>query len=234
MPVAWAPYARAFVQEAVTFTTSDGYRLEGRLATPADPGLVAVVCHPHPLMEGSMSSLLVPTIQRALAAADVAALRFNFRGVGRSEGRFDNGRGEQKDVLAAVSLLRERWPGVPVAVCGWSFGARVSLAAVAGDPDVVAYVAVAPPAGDQSEKAKELGLDPVIVEPAAERVESWDARRMVVIGTEDQISRVEDVRSWALQAMGPETEVQVVEGADHVFNGLHHDLAERVVRFVTA
>src|SRR5881397_2599421 len=94
--------------ETIMFTSSDGLRLEGRLATPeAEPSGGAIICHPHPQYGGSMSSKLVPAIQRALVAAGWAALRFNFRGVGRSEGSFDGGGGEVFDALGALARVRE-------------------------------------------------------------------------------------------------------------------------------
>ena len=91
----------------MTIEVEAGVALEGRLLRPAGPPAgAAVVCHPHPLMAGSMSSLLIPTIQRALAAAGWLALRFNFRGVGRSTGAFDRGLGELQPEIETLTRSR--------------------------------------------------------------------------------------------------------------------------------
>jgi len=81
---------------------------------PANAGF-AVVCHPHPLYGGTMTNKVVHTVARSLQEQGMPTVRFNFRGVGRSAGQFDEGRGETADALAVVAWGRERWPGVPTA-----------------------------------------------------------------------------------------------------------------------
>src|SRR5262245_31398580 len=114
--------------ETIMFTSADGLALEGRLSIPdnADALGAVVLCHPHPQYGGSMSSRLIPALQRVLVAAGWAALRFNFRGVGRSEGSYDGGSGEVGDVLGALARVRTVVPE-PAAVVGWSFGGLVGL-----------------------------------------------------------------------------------------------------------
>src|SRR5919109_4257794 len=133
--------------ETIAFTSDDGLKLEGRLAIPEGvvPAGGAVVCHPHPQYGGTMSSRLVPAMQRALVNAGWAALRFNFRGVGRSEGSFEGGLGEVDDVLGAFEVVRQAQDG-PIAAVGWSFGALIALNAVGKDRDVASLTGVAPPA----------------------------------------------------------------------------------------
>ena len=219
----------------MTFATSDGVRLEGRLLAPAEPRGAAVVCHPHPLLQGSMSSLLVPMIQRALAAAGWAALRFNFRGVGRSEGRFEEGRGEQRDVRAALDFLEARFPDKPLAAAGWSFGSLVSLAAGAGDSRVRVFVAVAPPVRVQDEDAAldRYGIPRIPIQPVPERLAGWDVRALAIIGDRDEFTTPDRVRAWAEETLPQRMAVEVFEDADHVFNGRQHELADRVAAFVS-
>lgn len=87
-------------------------QLEALLETPpdvADPATVAVVCHPHPLHGGTMKNKVAHTVARSFLDLGAAVLRFNFRGVGRSEGVFDDGRGELDDALAAIDWIQARW-----------------------------------------------------------------------------------------------------------------------------
>jgi alpha/beta superfamily hydrolase len=101
-------------------------RLEALLEEPEDraPLLAALVCHPHPLYGGTMHNKVVHRLARGLRSAGAVALRFNFRGVARSEGRHGNFLGEIEDARAALAWLRERYPELPFALAGFSFGAR--------------------------------------------------------------------------------------------------------------
>ena len=101
-----------------------GITLEGRLSVGAAPG-GAVITHPHPLFGGTMANNVVLTAVRALAARGMAALRFNFRGGGRSTGVYGGGVDEAEDVAAALAFLKSRTPG-PHHVIGYSFGAAVA------------------------------------------------------------------------------------------------------------
>ena len=101
-----------------------GISLEGRLSVGAAPG-GAVITHPHPLFGGTMANNVVLTAVRALAARGMSALRFNFRGVGRSTGVYGGGVDEEEDVAAALAFLKSRTPG-PHYVIGYSFGAAVA------------------------------------------------------------------------------------------------------------
>jgi len=100
--------------------------LEALLEEPghSEPGLCAVVCHPHPLYGGTMHNKVVYRLARGLRHAGAAVLRFNFRGVGLSQGEHGHLEGEIEDARAALGWLRERYPGLPFALAGFSFGAR--------------------------------------------------------------------------------------------------------------
>ena len=111
-------------------------QLEAILREPQSPIAAAVVCHPHPRGGGTMNNNVVYRAAKALVDNGVAALRFNFRGVGASTGAFDDGVGEQEDVRAAIDFVRARYPELPLWVVGFSFGARVGLTVGASTPDV--------------------------------------------------------------------------------------------------
>ena len=105
--------------------------LEALLESPKErlPVGCAVVCHPHPLYGGTMQNKVAHTLARAFVRQDMAALRFNFRGVGKSDGVFDDGVGELDDALVAVNWMRERAPGLPLWLAGFSFGAAIAVRA---------------------------------------------------------------------------------------------------------
>jgi alpha/beta superfamily hydrolase len=105
----------------------DHGELEAILKEPAAPIAAAVLCHPHPLGGGTMNNNVVYRAAKALNDAGVAVLRFNFRGVGASTGRHDGGAGEEDDALAALDVIAQRHPGLPLWMAGFSFGARVGL-----------------------------------------------------------------------------------------------------------
>jgi alpha/beta superfamily hydrolase len=102
-------------------------RLEALLEEPLDrePWCAAVVCHPHPLHGGTLHNKVVYRLARGLRRAGLVVLRFNYRGVGRSQGEYGNLEGEIEDARAAIEWLRARHPGLPYALAGFSFGARV-------------------------------------------------------------------------------------------------------------
>lgn len=104
-------------------------QLEALLEEPedADPREACLVCHPHPLFGGTMHNKVVYRIARGMRRAGAVVLRFNFRGVGRSEGVHDHGPGEVEDARTALRFLRERYPGLPYSMAGFSFGSRIIL-----------------------------------------------------------------------------------------------------------
>ncbi len=122
-------------------------RLEGELSLPdeAEPRALCVVAHPHPLHGGNMHSSVVYRVARGMKAAGVAALRFNFRGVGTSAGTHDGGRGEVDDMRSACDWLAAERPGLPLWGAGFSFGARAALMAAGEDERLARALLVALP-----------------------------------------------------------------------------------------
>ena len=179
-------------------------RLEAVLTRPeAPPVAAAVVCHAHPLHGGMMHFKVVFRAAKALQSARVAALRFNFRGVGRSEGAFDHGAGEQEDARAALFEMQQRHPGLPLALGGFSFGSAIALRVAARDARVRAVFALGYP----------LHRD-------EGRVPLGDVRqpRLFVQGERDEFGSGEDLRAL-VEPLPPPRELVVVPGADHFFGG---------------
>ncbi len=180
-----------------------GITLEGRLSPGAAPG-GAVITHPHPLFGGSMANNVVLTAVRALAARGMSALRFNFRGVGRSTGTYGGGLEEADDVAAALEFLKSRAPG-PHYVVGYSFGAAVAGRALLTGPAADGAIFVAPPISfmDLSFLPRVPGL------------------RLIIVGDRDELCPLASLQALmaSSQPSFGETraEVRVIEGADHFF-----------------
>jgi alpha/beta superfamily hydrolase len=122
-------------------------RLEAILKEPRDSIVkgVALVLHPHPLGGGTMHNKVVFRAAAALNDAGLITLRINFRGVGQSTGDHDEGRGELADVHAGLDYLAENYPGQPITLCGFSFGARVGMEVGISDARVVNLISIGTP-----------------------------------------------------------------------------------------
>ncbi len=121
-------------------------RLEAILKEPAGERKgVALVCHPHPLGEGTMHNKVVFRTAAGLLDAGLLALRFNFRGVGLSTGTHDDGNGEKEDVRTALDFLAGEYPGEPITLAGFSFGSRFGTEVGIGDSRVVRMISVGTP-----------------------------------------------------------------------------------------
>jgi hypothetical protein len=205
---------------AVTFQSGE-LTLEGVLHTPDGaaaplPGLV--VCHPHPQYGGDMRNNVVHALCRAAVARGIAALRFNFRGVGASQGAYDRARGEADDARAALAFLREQ-PEIDaerVGLAGYSFGAVVAAGLAVGQPgtDVQALIAVSTP-------TSMVDLGPVYGTPPA----------LFISGDRDEYSdplRLAEI----VAALGPQAELVVLPGVDHFWWGSDDRLMEAVSGFL--
>ncbi|MFZ0641046.1 MAG: alpha/beta fold hydrolase [Candidatus Acidiferrales bacterium] len=134
------------------FLNGPAGRLEAMLWTApkaeAEPRRVAVVCHPHPLFGGTMHNKVVFQLAKSLHQEGAPVLRFNFRGAGLSEGKHDKGRGESGDVQAALDYLASEFPGKPILLAGFSFGAYVGLRVGCADTRVAELVGAGLPVND--------------------------------------------------------------------------------------
>jgi hypothetical protein len=166
-------------------------------------GLV-VIAHPHPLMGGTMDNKVVHTLSRAFVLAGWRAVRFNFRGIGHSEGVWNDGVGEVDDMLAVIAQhqLDPVFRGLPVALAGFSFGGFVAASACAR----------------LSEASGEPPRELVLVSPATSRysVPAVPAHTLVVQGEADDVVPLASVLDWARPQALP---VTVVPGVGHFFHG---------------
>ena len=194
--------------------TVDGIGLEAETRVPATPIGAAVLAHPHPEHGGSMRSLVTSELFRTLPERDVAVIRFNFRGVERSEGTYDAGHGEQLDDVAAIDALSELVTGVPLVLAGWSFGADVSLSIV--DPRVAGWCVIAPP---------------LRILRADELLAAADPRpKRLVVPENDQFRKPDSVIAYTQDWI--DTEVAVIAGGDHVLAGRTDQVAVHIADFL--
>jgi len=193
--------------EEPVFFESGGLNIEG-LYAPGDGARGAVVTHPHSLMGGSMENNVVDALVAAYHDHGYATLRFNFRGVGRSEGRFDDGAGEQDDVKGAVAFLREKGPDV-ITLAGYSFGAWVNSKALAGYDGLSDVVMVSPP----------IDFVPFDFSPLAGRC------GLIICGDRDQFCPLSSLEK-IVGELG--CRLAVVRGADHFYFGYEEAIREHL------
>ncbi len=193
-------------------------KLEALLKEPAgEITRAAVVCHPHPLFGGTMHNKVVYRVAKAFFDSGFAALRFNFRGVGRSEGAHDAGRGEQDDLRAAIRFIEEKYTGAEIWLAGFSFGAAVLLRAGCPNPLIRAMIAVGAPVSKY-----DFASDAIC-----------DKSALFVQGELDEFGTVADLEKLIAALSGP-VEMKVIEGADHFFEGHLDELARAVSGFITS
>ena len=178
------------------------------------PAGIAVVCHPNPLQDGTMHNKVVTMVARAFARRDIPALRFNYRGVGKSEGVHDDGIGETDDCVAMVQAMRERHGELPVWLAGFSFGAFVALRA--------------------SRRVDCAGL--VLIAPAVNLRFDFDAPMpdcpvLVIQGDADRVVDPDAVKGW-VASREPQPRLEVMPGVGHFFHGKLTKLSALVDGFV--
>ena len=193
--------------------------LEALLEEPEDgtAHTCAVVCHPHPLFGGTMHNKVVYRIARGLRRSGVTVLRFNFRGVGRSQGEHGNFEGEVEDARTALAWLRARYPELPYGLAGFSFGARaitrVGCAAAGARWMIAAGFPTTP------------GPAPYL--------ESCAVPKAFILSTNDQFAPRRDFER-AYQRWAEPKRLEWVESGDHFFAGALDEFEDAVARTVSS
>jgi uncharacterized protein len=194
--------------EAILDDAADPARLQA-------PKAAVVFAHPHPQYGGTMHTKAVYQGAKALSRVGCAVLRFNFRGVGRSAGTFDNGAGEMADFRAAVDYMATRYPNTPLWAAGFSFGAWVALEAGAADDRVRALIGIAPPVVTSvSGMAYEF----------PNTLASTKAK-FFVQGEADEVCPLEGMWTFYGTLAEPK-ELVVIDAADHLFEGKTQEVGE--------
>src|SRR5260370_39191560 len=193
----------------VSFRSGD-LTLEGLLANPGGGSPAAVVCHPHPMYGGSMHNNVVEAILAAMWQAGYATLRFNFRGVGSSEGEHDGGPGEVDDAVAAMTFLLAQ-PGVRkegATMTGYSFGAMVALSAGYERAEIARIIAVALPLAMADARIPDRASKPVLL----------------VSGDHDSYSPLAGLEALTAK-IGDSARLEIIAGADHFFGDRETELS---------
>jgi len=196
----------------VSFRSGD-LTLEGLLANPGGGAPAAVVCHPHPMYGGSMHNNVVEAILAATWQAGYATLRFNFRGVGASEGEHEGGPGEVDDALAAMSFILAQ-PGLRkegAAMTGYSFGAMVAMSAGYERAEIARVIAVALPLAMADTRVPDGASKPVLL----------------ASGDRDSYSPVAGLQALASR-IGGSARLEIIAGADHFFGGREAELSHAI------
>ena len=191
-------------------------KLEALLEEPEEstPRAVVLVCHPHPQHGGTMHNKVVYRIARGFRRAGAAVLRFNYRGVNLSEGKYDRGAGERADSEAALEALRSRYPDLPFALAGFSFGSRIVLSMgceMADEP--LRIVAVGFPAAQRESSG--LG--------------TCHRPRVFIQSTQDEFGPVPAMQAYFDSLIGPK-ELMWVPAGDHFFAGSLDEFEAVVIR----
>jgi len=204
-------------QSHITFPCG-GLKLEGiYYEVEGETGVSAVVvCHPHPLYGGSMQNNVIYAVAGALAAKAIAALIFNFRGVGESEGRHGGGIDEQQDVKSALDWL-EIQPGVDrgkLGLAGYSFGAAVALPVACLDGRVRGAAFISP----------------YLEQSHVSLLKSYRKPKLLVSGSRDNMVLPDDVAAYYSEAAEPK-KFETINGSDHFWGGYEDEMADVVAEF---
>jgi alpha/beta superfamily hydrolase len=194
--------------------------LEGILAIPegAGPFPAVIVCHPHPLYGGSMDNNVVYSLSETLTQASLASFKFNFRGVGGSQGEFGQGIGEQEDVEAAISFIStlKKVDSERIGLAGYSAGAGFALPVGLNDDRIIALAAISPP-------LPMFDFD---------FLKSCPKPKLLISGSRDDLIPIDQFLEFCQNLPEPK-ECESIEGADHFWWGYETHLAAKVTAFFT-
>ena len=201
------------MESRVTFHAG-ALKLEGRI-TPLSKTCGVIITHPHPLYGGDLSNPVVESIALTYARKGITTIRFNFRGVGESDGVYDNGVGEQEDVLAAIGLLSAS--GITeIHLAGYSFGAWVNGRICRLPTEVSSLIMVAPPVAFMD--YKNSPPQPLL--------------KAVLTGSDDEIAPLDLIRRL-LPAWNPTAQLEIIDDADHFFYGRFPQLEEALATHIS-
>jgi alpha/beta superfamily hydrolase len=178
--------------------------LEALITTPENTPskTVAIICHPHPLHGGAMGNKVVTTLAKTFHELQHHTIRFNFRGVGKSEGHYAEAIGEVDDLLAVLNWARQTYPDYKIWLAGFSFGSHIAAQVAAKDDDIQQLISIAPPVNHFN----------------FQNTDSVTCPWLVVMGEQDEVVPVEDVRAWLNKAEVPIKSVFLPD-VTHFFHG---------------
>lgn len=204
-------------EQQVQFPT-DELTLEGVWHLSGKPGRspAVVMCHPHPIYGGDMDNGMVILVCRKLAKQGINALRFNFRGVGGSQGSYGEGIGEQEDLKAAIAMAAsaEFVDATRIGICGYSFGAGIVLSVAADERRPRALAAISPPLT--------IGVE--------YHADKFAGPKFFLGGSEDSLFSAQALQTF-VEALPAPREYDIVQGADHFWMGYERQAAQKISDF---
>ncbi len=207
------------MREEKVFIPSDSIQLEGLLSVQEALSIKGgvILCHPHPQYGGDMDNPVITTAAEAAWQEGFSTLRFNFRGVGESEGSYGDGVGEGKDVGAAIDYLHstQKDSRGPLILLGYSFGAWIGFSAAVHDERIKRMVAIAPPL-----ELYDFGF-----------LKGCKKKKLVIAGSRDFFCPATQLEEWYQQLEEPKS-LALIRGADHFFFGHTRFLIEPLKAFL--
>jgi len=190
--------------------------IETRFQEPLDNAAdqIGIICHPHPLHGGTMNNKVVTTLARTFKELNMINIRFNYRGVGQSEGSYDHGIGETQDALSIIEWAHHQWPDKKIWLAGFSFGAYIALRATTeiSHQKLITHLITIAPAVNHADFS---GLHPHT---------PW----IVVIAEKDTVVAADEIRAW-LKTLKPSPIVLSFPEATHFFDGQLVALREALI-----
>ncbi|WP_267257144.1 alpha/beta hydrolase [Coxiella endosymbiont of Ornithodoros maritimus] len=177
-----------------------------------EKSMTGIICHPHPLRGGTINNKVVTTLAKALDKLGLKTVCFNFRGVGKSQGEYDNGVGEAEDLKSVLRWVKHSWPQDDIWLAGFSFGAYIA-AKVANSQKIARLIGIAPPVFYE-------GFDSL-----TQMTAPW----LIIQGDQDEVVPFEQLKAFVNQISSP-VEFVVMSGASHFFHGCLIELRELLVR----
>lgn len=207
-------------QQAITFPCGS-LKLQGYYYIPDKQGTFpsVIICHPHSLYGGSMDNIIVKRLAGTLTSNNVVSLIFNFRGVGQSQGNFDNGIGEQNDIAAAIDwlLLQPAVDNNRIGLAGYSFGGWVSI-----------------PVACHDSRIKMLALiSPVITDDTIEILAGCSKPKLFIVGSNDDVTMPTTIEMAYNSAAEPK-QYKLIPQADHFWNGYTNEAVNSAAAFLTS
>lgn len=205
----------------ITFNGPDG-RIEGRYYQSSEKRApAALILHPHPLYGGTMNNKVVYSLYQAFKKNDFSVLRINFRGVGRSQGKFDNGVGELTDAATALDWLQNQNPDITSFwISGFSFGAWIAMQLMMRRPEIQSFVTASPPVNK---------YDFSFLSPCP-------TKGLIVQGDQDSIvneAAVSEFYEKLSRQKNTDIDYQIIFGADHFFREKTDELVDTVSRYIS-
>lgn len=204
------------MSEIATRIVTPNEDLEARVDSQGSDGFL--MCHPHPLFDGTMNNKVVTTATRAAASLGLSTLRFNFRGVGDSPGEHDHGKGEVDDVLAALTFAKQELGWNKIYLGGFSFGAGMACLASCQQPELVSGLFLVAPAVHHFDAPNAL---------------PYEFESHVYMGDADEVVPFDEVDDW-VERLVPQPHLRVFSDGSHFFHGRLTDFKKSLIQDLEA